>query len=83
VLAAQVGVERRLVDRAMRRLAARRMISVESSGRRGAVLAPAGRIVLGEVDRSVVLRLRDFVGGLDRAQRLRLEGALHLIGDRL
>jgi hypothetical protein len=29
------------------------------------------------------VRLRAFVGGLDRAQRLRLEGALHLIGDGL
>ena len=36
-----------------------------------------------ELDRSSEARLRDFVCGLDRGQRLRLEGALRLIGDGL
>ena len=79
-LAAEVGVDRGLVDRAVRRLAARGLIEVDVAGGPGATLAPAGRVVLAEVDRSVILRLRDFVGTLDRGQRLRLEGALHLIG---
>jgi hypothetical protein len=70
-------------DAAMgRRLAARGL--AQPGGRGGAwLLTAAGRAVLDELHDARASAIRRFVAGLDRARRLRLAGALHLLSDEL
>jgi hypothetical protein len=73
-IAADAPVLQRLVARGLAR----------PGGRGGAwLLTAAGRAVLDELHDARASAIRRFVAGLDRARRLRLAGALHLLSGEL